>query len=302
MKTAFFSPFLLMLLILALTGQVSHADEVTLTQGDITLNARLELADGKTLKDGVVLMTHGTLAHNGMEIIQTLQDLLKENGLNTLAINLGLGISDRHGMYPCETLHTHKHTDALDEIGAWIGWLKGQGADSIVLLGHSRGGNQVAWFASERKEPVVKAAVLVAPQTWDETSATKDYESRYGKPLVPLLEKAQAQVKAGKDDAILEHTDFIYCADTRVMAGSFAAYYTPDARFDTPSLLPGIGMPVLVFSATEDTAVTGLPEKLAQLENADHVEHVAIDGADHYFRDLYAEDLVDAMVDFIDRL
>jgi pimeloyl-ACP methyl ester carboxylesterase len=287
---------------LALTSQAGHADEVTLTQGDITLNAQLGLADGKTLKDGVILMTHGTLAHNGMEIIQTLQDLLNENGLNTLAINLGLGISERHGMYPCETLHSHKHTDALDEIGAWIDWLKDQGADSIVLLGHSRGGNQAAWFAAEREQPAVKAAILVAPQTWDEADTAKTYESRYGKPLAPLLEKAIALVRAGKGDTRLEHTDFLYCEDTEVTADSFAAYYTPDTRFDTPSLLPGIGIPVLVFSGTEDKVVTGLAEKLSGLENSDHVEHVAIDGADHFFRDLYAEDVVDAIVDFIDRL
>ncbi len=293
---------LLTILILTLASQAGLAGEVTLEHGNITLNARLELADGKTLKDGVILMTHGTLAHNGMEIIQTLQDLLNENGLNTLAINLGLGLDDRHGMYPCETLHTHRHTDAMDEIGAWIGWLKGQGADSIVLLGHSRGGNQSAWFASEHKQPAVKAAVLVAPQTWDEASDKKGYEGDYGKPLGPLLEQARTLVKAGKSDSKLEHTDFIYCADTQVTAGSFAAYYTPDTRFDTPSLLPGIGIPVLVFSGTEDTTVTGLAEKLSQLEQADHVEHIAIEGADHYFRDLYAEDLVDAIVDFLDRL
>lgn len=293
---------LLAILMLALVNQSGHAGEVTLDHGDVTLNARLELADGKTIKDGVILMTHGTLAHNGMEIIQTLQDLLNENGLNTLAINLGLGISDRHGMYPCETLHTHKHTDAVDEIDAWVGWLKDQGATSIVLLGHSRGGNQAAWFTAERSDDAVKAAVLIAPQTWDEASEVTDYEARYSKPLAPQLEKAQALVKAGKGDTKLEHTDFIYCPDTEVTADSFAAYYTPDSRFDTPSLLSGIGVPVLVFSGTEDTVVAGLADKLSKLENADRVEHVAIDGADHYFRDLYAEDLVDAIVDFLDRL
>ena len=297
-----FTTHLLAILILALGNQSGYAEEVTLAHGAITLNARLEVADGKTLGDGVILLTHGTLAHNGMEIIRTLQDLLNQNGLNTLAINLGLGLNDRHGMYPCETLHTHKHTDALDEIGAWIGWLKGQGADHIVLLGHSRGGNQVAWFAAERDMPVVKATVLVAPQTWDADSEAKNYAARYGQPLGPLLEKAQALVKAGKADTALENTDFIYCADTEVTAGSFAAYYTPDTRLDTPSLLPRIGIPVLVFSGTEDSSVAGLPDKLAQLENTDKVEHVAIEGADHYFRDLYAEDVADAIVDFVGRL
>ncbi|MEK9725450.1 MAG: hypothetical protein VW405_18500, partial [Rhodospirillaceae bacterium] len=40
-------------------GAASAAEEVRITSGGLTLNARLELAEGKTLADGVVLMVHG---------------------------------------------------------------------------------------------------------------------------------------------------------------------------------------------------------------------------------------------------
>ena len=51
-----------------------QAKEVTQQFRGLTINANLELADGKTLEDGVVLILHGTMAHNRMEII----DLTRE--------------------------------------------------------------------------------------------------------------------------------------------------------------------------------------------------------------------------------
>ncbi len=47
----------------------SPAEEVTLQHKGLTLNANLMLAEDKTLSDGVLLVVHGTLAHNRMEIV-----------------------------------------------------------------------------------------------------------------------------------------------------------------------------------------------------------------------------------------
>ncbi|HEX9628167.1 MAG TPA: hypothetical protein VGA00_14595 [Acidiferrobacterales bacterium] len=59
---------------------LARADEVTLPYKGLTLNAELELVAGKKLADGVVLITHGGLAHRGMESIVYIQELLKERG------------------------------------------------------------------------------------------------------------------------------------------------------------------------------------------------------------------------------
>ena len=129
-----------------------------------------------------------------MEIISTLQSLFAENGISSLAINLSLGISNRpSSTYDCKTPHRHKHTDALKEIEAWLEWLKVAGTKQVVLLGHSRGGNQTAWFAAEHDDPTIRKVILVAPQVWSTDYAAKDYEKRYGKPLKPLLDKAFSQ-------------------------------------------------------------------------------------------------------------
>ena len=106
--------------------------ETTIPYNNFTLNGNLELAEGKSLKDGIILITHGTLAHNKMEIIASLQQILTERGVNTLAINLSLGVNNRHGMYDCGITHTHKHVDALHEISAWVTWLKEKGANNLL--------------------------------------------------------------------------------------------------------------------------------------------------------------------------
>ena len=214
----------------------ASAEEVTLKHKGLVLNANLVLAEDKTLGDGVMLIVHGTLAHNRMEIITTLQELLQESGTNSLAINLGLGLSSRHGMYDCATPHTHRHEDAVEEIGAWLNWLSAQGAGDVVLVGHSRGGNQVAWYAAEQELGEIKALVLIAPGARGPEEEPKRYQKRFGQPLGPVLRDAQSRVQAGKADAMMTHVNFLYCEDTSATAASFISYHAEEARMNTPAL------------------------------------------------------------------
>ena len=286
------------LLILIFVG-AAQAGEVSFKYNGMTLRANLEKTDNWP-KGPVVLMTHGTLGHNRMEIISTLQELFRENGVSSLAINLSLGLNNRNStMYDCAVPHTHKYTDAIREIAAWVEWLKFEDVKNIVLLGHSRGGNQTAWYAAADIDPIISKVILVAPQVWSADHAAKDYEKRYGKPLQPVLDKALSLVKAGKGKQFLKHTDFIYCKDTTVTAEAFVNYYQPDKRMDTPHLLAKIKRPVLLFVGTKDKVVKGLLKKLEKLPVSGNLTVEVMEGADHFFRDLYAEDLVDRAVEFI---
>ncbi len=280
-------------LILALSMGAA-ADEVTLNHGGLTLNANLETVDADWQQGPVVLMTHGTLAHGGMEIMQSLQAALKDRGVSSLSMTLSLGLDHRRGMYDCATPHIHQHTDAVAEIGAWLGWLQSQGVAKVALLGHSRGGNQSARFAASHPDAPVTAVILVAPQTWSEANAAEDYQKRYGKALGPQIERAR-ELDAEGSAALLEHVDFIYCPDTSASAAAFLSYYAPDPRMDTRSLIPEIKAPVLVVAGSEDDVVKGLVEKVRPLADGQRVKLTVIDGADHYFRDLYAEDIADAV-------
>jgi len=280
-------------LILLTTG--AAAEPVKLSHGGLSLNANLETTGADWQKGPVVLMTHGTLAHGGMEIMQTLQTALRDRGVSSLSITLSLGLDDRQGMYDCATPHTHRHTDAVGEIGAWLTWLQSQGVGKVALLGHSRGGNQTARFAATHADAPLTAVILIAPQTWDAGYAAEDYQKRYGKPLEEPLARARQLTAEGKGGAMLEHVDFMYCADTSASAAAFVSYYAPDERMDTPSLLPEIKAPVLVVAGGADDTVKGLVEKTQPLADGKRVQLEVVDGADHFFRDLYAEDVADAV-------
>jgi pimeloyl-ACP methyl ester carboxylesterase len=275
------------------------AEEVELEYQGLTLNGNLEQVEGNWPQGPLLLMTHGTLAHNQMEIMATLQQLFAERGLSSLAITLSLGLDDREGMYDCATPHRHRHADALGEIGAWLHWLKEQGAERVALLGHSRGGSQTARFAADTNDPAITAVVLIAPQVWADGYAAADYEKRYQTDLAPLLAQAQAKIDAGEPDAMLGPIDFIYCEDTQASAAAFVSYNSDDPRMDSPSLIPSIQAPVLVIAGSADTVVEGLVERTEPLAGGERVQLLVIDGADHFFRDLYAEEVADAVEELL---
>lgn len=294
-----FRPLALFMIAFLAVAQPATAEEVRIKPGALTLNAQLDLAADKTLKDGVVLIVHGTLAHNDMETLKTLRSVLNDRGLSTLAINLSLAIDDRHGMYDCKTPHRHRHLDALDEISAWMDWLKEKGAGPVVLFGHSRGGNQAARYVAERGHSMIKKLALLAPATWDAAKAAAGFEKAHNRPLAPALEAAEALAKAGKGDVLLDKPGLLYCPSAKVSAASFVSYYRPDPRFDTPSILGEINLPVLIMAGSNDTVVADLPAKMAGKADGTQITFKVIDGADHFFLDLYAEDVADAMEAFL---
>ena len=276
-----------------------HATEVQIAHGGLTLNGILELADGKTMTDGAVLITHGTLAHNGMEIVQSLQGLLKDRGVSSLAITLSLGLSDRRGMYDCQVPHTHRHADAVVEIAAWVQWLKQQGARQVVLLGHSRGGNQTAWYASEQKDPAITRVVLVAPLVQDAQGITDGYRKGFNKDLAPVVDQARAMVAKGQGRDLMKPVDILYCAGAAATPESVLSYHAFDPHFRTPDLVARIPVPVLVVVGGADDTLPGLDRTFGPLVQPGKVEMVVVDGADHFFRDLYGEEVADAVVSFI---
>ncbi|MEX2430947.1 MAG: alpha/beta fold hydrolase, partial [Dehalococcoidia bacterium] len=165
--------------LLATTG-IQAAEQVQLEKDGLTHLAYLEMAPGKSMDDGVILMLHGTMAHGRMEIMEAFQNLTAERGYNSLSINLSLGMDAREGMMDCADPHVHRHEDALAEMDAWMGWLNEQGAGQVALMAHSRGAAQTAWYAAEHRPQGVEKIVLVAPATSDHARTVREYESRYG--------------------------------------------------------------------------------------------------------------------------
>ncbi len=278
-----------------------HAEEVTLQFRDLTLNANLELAEGKALSDGVVLMLHGYMAHNRMEIIQTFQEIFKENGQSSLAINLSLGVDNRHGFYDCAVPIRHKLEDAIDELDAWVGWLKGKGVQRITFLGHSSAPKQILAFTAQHDDPVISELILVAPTTNHYKRRVNRYKTRYGRSPKDDVERARKLVAAGKGSELMNDIDFASCPKATVTADAFYSLYREDPPLGQIfEYLPQVREPVLIVIASMDDRQPEAASDLTPFVDDKRIQMAVIDGAGHFFRDLYAEEAVEATVAFLE--
>jgi pimeloyl-ACP methyl ester carboxylesterase len=275
-------PLTAALLCLLLTAALpAAAKTVTTSHQGQTLRGELRTAPDRPLGAGVVLMVHGTKGHSGMPIIRKAADAFKQRGMSTLAVTLSLGRSDRSGFMPCAGVHDHRHGDAVGEIGAWLDWLGAHGVRRVVLFGHSRGGNQVAWYAAARDDPRIRGAVMLAPMTWDAERAAARYARRFGAELAPLLERARGLAP----DAVMEVPGFLHCdGPTRVTAGAFLGYYGDDRRKDTPTLVPEIDVPVFVAAGRADRRLPDLAKHLAALPEQSGRSVMLLEDSGHFFR------------------
>jgi len=235
-----------------------------------------------------MLMLHGTLAHANMEIMETFAEVLAEQHVETLRVTLSLGQDDREGMFDCQSPHRHRHGDAVEELTAWAGWLADNGRPNLILLGHSRGTNQVARFAAVAPG-LVRGMVLVAPSVY------RPGGSDLSENQAATLEQAREMVAAGQGEALMNDVDILHCPGATATANSFLSYYGDDPDYYTLRLAADARIPVLVVLGTEDKINLGVTEALAGIEAGGRISLLEVDGADHFFRDLYAYDVADGI-------
>ena len=272
---------LALLLLAAATGAV-RAEPVQIKPSLQRLNANLELPAGKTTADGVVVIVHGTLSWYGQETIAALQKNLKQRGLGTLAITLSLGVDDRQRTRRCDVVHDYAMAGARREVGLWLEWLKGQNARTVDLLGFSRGGAQVASMAPEL--PTVRKIVLLAPTFATSVEQAEIYKRSFGHDLAAEIEEAR------KNPLARRTVDFLTCKQAPVLNATFLDGYNEMP----PRLAARTGHPTLVIVAGKDEVVPDLTKNLPS-----DIKPVVIDGADHFFHDLYGEEAADAIAKFV---
>lgn len=285
------------LLLLPLAAAAAQA--VTILHEGRRLTASLELAPGSTLRDGVVVMVHGTMGHRDMDVMRRFRAMLVERGHSALSITLSLGIDAREGMFDCALPSTHRSADALPEIGSWIAWAAVQGARSITLLGFSRGGQQAAWFSAASPHPRVDRLVLLAPVIAGDLAGRYDEHSQ--QPLATLLARARAAGPAAAPPPMLRDIAFLNCPTTTASTASFISYYAPEADSELPATLPRIGVPTLIVLAGNDAIARDMDRRLAPLVDGQRVRATLVSGSDHFFHDLYGDDAADAIAAFLRR-
>ncbi len=277
-----------------------QATEVTREFRGLTLNANLELAEDKNLTNDVVLIVHGFTGHYEMEIIRSAQRTLLENGYSSLAINLSMGIDNRRGFFDCAWSHRYRQEDAVDEVSAWVDWLRQQGTSRIILFGHSRGANQSMVYAADNRDPEVKHLVLLAPGTMDDTR--RGFVERYGAEAFDRqLARSENLLAAGRGKELMENTDIMSCPRTSVSANTFMSFYGSASRFrNFRDYLPRIRVPTLVVTGTVDELSPDTAQELAVYVDGKRLRLSVIEGAGHFFRDFNLDEAIEAAIEFID--
>ena len=285
-------------LLLLASAICANAKEVTQQFDGLTLNANLELAaDGAEFPDSLVLIVHGLMGHNRMEIIESAQRVLKENGKSSLAINLSLGVDNRKGFYLCDSPHRHLQENAVDEIGAWVAWLQERGVSKIVLLSHSRGANESMIYTATRAGPEITHLVMLAPGVDD---SRQSFENRYGNTFDQTLARMKKERDAGRGDQLVENVDFWSCPKATVTADSFLSYYGENSRFrDFETYIPQIDIPLLVINAGADELVPNIEARLAPLVDGARLQIVTIDGSGHFFLDFNIDEAIEAIIEHL---
>jgi pimeloyl-ACP methyl ester carboxylesterase len=272
----------------------------------LRLNAELRLAPGRSLEDGVVLMLPSPLGHHRMELIVNVQDVLAEKGISTLAPSLSLGYDDRRWYLDCDREIRFTVEGIFDEIDFWIGWLKRSGARHVTLFAHSLSANYATLYLVRRQAAAsaVDGLVLFAPATlaYGEQGVQR-YESRFKVSLRDVLARADRHIAEGRgEEAMAEPTDFYFCPAAKVTANAFVSLYRDVGSQDFPRLWRTLAVPSLMVIGTGDQRSPQIEAEAKRASEGGEIRVITIENGGHFFRGLYTDEAVTAMVDFINEI
>ena len=274
----------------ALLSPPAVAKDMTTQFRNLTVNANFIEAEDKTKPFYLIL--HGTWAWHGMELPSSLQALLEEESFGSLAFTLSLGQNNRKGFFNCESTITSQHQNAFNEIHHWYKFLTDRGYKNIVLVGHSRGGSQVAGYVTAFPADKISQLITIAPLVWIAANETEKYKKAYGEKLQSLVDLAKSN-----DTKLMKAVDVLYCKKANIQPQSFLSYYSAQIEKNSPTLISKIGIPLRVYLGSNDPLTTEFLADIKHRKIAGTVEIKVIDGADHYFRDFYIEEVVEDMLE-----
>jgi len=181
--------------------------------------------------------------------------------------------------------------DCARDIQAWVDFLKGRGAERIILQGHSHGALKATYYWAHTKEPALKGLSLLSPS---DDFGLQRY--RMGRRFDEIVDIARKLVAEGRGAEFMSHDYFHYL----ISAQTYYDTFRPESRLkifnismtDTHTFrdIESVKAPVLAIVGSVDEAFVGRPEEfIADLKRRfkgtkDFTGHV-IGGAPHNYLD-----------------
>lgn len=275
---------LLLLLILLISKPVYS--EIVSLQVDEGLEATAELLRGQT-DHKPLLILHGFLQTRDFFTVKRLAEALHDEGYTVLLPNLTLGVNHRRRSLACEALHTHTMEQDVSEFSLWVDWLHRQTGQRVTLIGHSIGSLMLLAYLDSVPEPPVDQVLLISLIAFAQGPIAKESDAD--------RERAIRQL------AIDPHAMFSYplafCDAYVTSASNYLSYLRWDGKktLDSLNKLP---LKPIVILGSEDQRLGS--DWMPPLRDAG-VEVIEIEGANHFFNNEYEFDLVDTIINLLQR-
>ena len=294
-KTIYYLVFLIVCV--ASNSVLASSKNIQITRDDgLTLNANFS---ENLQNDSVYMIIHGTRGFKTMEIIKSLEHKIFIKGHDVLSINLSYGINNRNDRFlSCDIEHTHSEHESVREIINWYQYLLSKNYKTITLVGHSRGGFNIIQ-AAELIDNKNLELHLLAP-TVDTHKGTRDYYSiEHNLPYDQVIKNNDEYIISERYPSI----NFLFCEDTKVSSNTFRSYLDFSENrskypftFSILKLLKESDNKISIYSGTADEILLD-SYKMFEPFDKKNITHYIIDDADHFFRDIYLDDVIELMFD-----
>lgn len=234
----------------------------------------------------VVLLVHGFLQTREFSTVENLARALNEEGYGVLRPTLTLNLTHRKQSMACDAIHTHTMASDLAELREWVGWLKANTSERLVLMGHSYGSFQLlrlmSSWSDERVDHLVMGS-LVDPGV-----------EGFGR----QVDIDQARRMSAADDRRLVRFPMAYCKPYVGTPDSYLSY----ANINTASVLHDLSQLGIDHSVIVGSKDVRAPKAWIEKLNGLDLNLVLIPGANHFFAGEHEFDLLQAMVDLLESL
>ncbi len=292
---------ILLIIFLIFTTKTALSETTTIHIDSVYLNEKIEINanhyTSSSPNNTVAISIHGTRGFKTMEIISVLSDYLLDLNIDTIAPNISYGINDRKNEFlPCDIKHHHNRHANIEEIAKWFSYAIKKDYQNIILIGHSRGGQDVVHAYTQllkiypKESKRISSIILLAPLT-DNVDEINDFLNKNSNITIRQL--------LNKDADALVKVNFLNCVDTSVRVSSLLSYYNLAQHEHMVQILKDIELDTYIFTASEDTFVPKTYSKISNIDNI-KIKLIQIEGSDHFFRDLFLDEVIENLSEFIE--
>jgi hypothetical protein len=235
--------------------------------------------------ESIALLLHGTRGHKNLELISSLRESLIDIGIDSLSINLSYGIKNRNDDFlPCDIHHQHTVKDSLEEIRLWHDFVNQKGYTKVYLIGHSRGAVDILNFYLNVSDNLVnlESIFLLAPIIDSDYDNKINYQTNYNVNIESIDIKDNIKI------------NFMGCENALVSGKTFKSYYYNSETKSLNDALKSSTARTTIITGSEDQITPDTYDLVQDLLSKNkNIKLFKIDGADHFFRDFYFDDLIE---------